>query len=208
MRRGDGETGGEIVNCRLFNILSAVSLLLCVATVVLWVASYREGWSWIKAHWNTSKCIVNGFELTDTPSGHLTLTRREQSFVYRDDFDVRRDTEGGFEFIRVQPDYDAIAELNVTTVGFSRGGFRWGHTPRESFWGDMRNRAFDERWWLSIPMWSIAILFAALPAAQIARHLPRRKRAGLCANCGYDLRATPDRCPECGAVPANSVRPA
>jgi hypothetical protein len=44
---------------------------------------------------------------------------------------------------------------------------------------------------------------AALPLAWLGTRIRARRAAPLnstCDRCGYDLRATPERCPECGAV--------
>jgi hypothetical protein len=56
-----------------------------------------------------------------------------------------------------------------------------------------------------LPLWLLGILFGIGPikfAVQKYRHACRTSRAakGHCPKCGYDLRATPDRCPECGTV--------
>ena len=54
----------------------------------------------------------------------------------------------------------------------------------------------------SVPFWFLVLVFAVPPALILRSELRRRRSGpGRCAACGYDLRATPDRCPECGAVP-------
>jgi hypothetical protein len=54
-----------------------------------------------------------------------------------------------------------------------------------------------------VPSWLLALITAALPGVWVwRRNKWRIIRQGFCPECGYDLRATPDRCPECGDVPA------
>jgi hypothetical protein len=61
---------------------------------------------------------------------------------------------------------------------------------------------------ITIPYWFPAFCLAIAPTLYLLRRLrawlPHR-RAGLCRHCGYDLRATPDRCPECGATPPTAT---
>ena len=61
--------------------------------------------------------------------------------------------------------------------------------------------------YFGIPDWLIAGLLILPPGLWLRGFLKRRRqhRLGHCAKCGYDLRATPDRCPECGTTPMDGV---
>jgi hypothetical protein len=71
-----------------------------------------------------------------------------------------------------------------------------GFALRTSSWG---------KWWVvTVPTWCVATATLVLPGVEVARRVRKRRRAAgaTCAACGYDLCATPDRCPECGAASA------
>ena len=53
---------------------------------------------------------------------------------------------------------------------------------------------------LVLPLWIPTVLFGVLPTIALVRFGRRRKREklGLCLKCGYNLRGSENRCPECG----------
>ena len=158
----DGVTCRPVLR-RLFTIASAVSLLLCVATCVLWVRS-TGGPPWDEVYAVRATC---SYGLGMEPGRAVGFLQR-QGPAYRggDPGDAWFDP-GGVRYVRVTAD-----------------GVR--------------------RWNLVLPAWLVAAAAAVPPVCWLVAPLRRRHRgrSGLCPSCGYDLRATPDRCPECGrAVP-------
>jgi hypothetical protein len=90
--------------------------------------------------------------------------------------------EEGFTHIRGLPSGVGATDYSRRFLGF--GGRR-----------EPNGRGF-----VNVPYWFIALVCAVLPMLTIRAAVRRRKaRPGVCTTCGYDLRATPDRCPECGA---------
>lgn len=54
---------------------------------------------------------------------------------------------------------------------------------------------------VGVPHWFIMLLclFGFAPPMRRAWIMRQRRKRGLCLQCGYDIRASTDRCPECGA---------
>jgi hypothetical protein len=190
----------------LLNILLATSLVLCVAIIGAWVYScrystaleYMRGETW---------CLVQ------LAQGRVGLT-------WARDYPFASQVKTTLHHARAKP---RLAE-HWRWSGMDKGilGFRSGSgqlfvptegSPVLEEFADQTTFVtigpiafqFPPSQFVTVPLWPWVLLAALLPAWRL--HLHRRKRRrlcrGLCPICGYDLRATHDRCPECGTpVPA------
>jgi len=79
-----------------------------------------------------------------------------------------------------------IIWFQAALMGFRETPWIWGHRLLE---------------WAIVACGMILIGGLAFVADRKRRITAYRRIHGLCSACGYDLRATPDRCPECGTIP-------
>lgn len=188
---------------RVLNILSATCLLLCLGIVVLWIRGYfvadavgfgdsrvarefvsHDGmfvyWSWeCQAPAELPMALPRELQYRATPA--------DSPFYYLlPGENVTTVVNGRRIWWRF------LQELGVRSILFTDPGF-----PRVNFIHLLR-----------IPCWLVLLLALFFPAVRYLfaivaryrrqRHLARCNKLGLCPTCGYDLRASRERCPECG----------
>ena len=157
-----------------------ISLPLLLASLILWPRSHWHADSfWFNAH-NHARALISN-------TGHLKL------FIQRVSpsapFTITADTGH-----RAQPASDPRPDMrdpgldsHLYLAGFADAA---GPTP------------YGQNCVLMIPFWFLTVTFAT-PPALLAYTFNRNRRfrhqqQNLCSACGYDLRATTSRCPECG----------
>jgi hypothetical protein len=186
---------------RLLSIIAVFSLVLWIIVGVLWIRGF-----WMTDTFIFSRWTIHGSTLE---SHYLYLDSDCCQFVLT---------------FRIQHDEPPAATLALIKDR-SRFNFSHGTNPTRSFtlfpgdaadsiWNrigydyydstalvNQSTNFFDRR--LFLPFWFPLLLLSLLPMIQTVRirkavRVRKRRRLGLCLQCGYDLRSSSDICPECG----------
>lgn len=181
----------------LFNLAAGASLLVALLICIFWI---RSRWSSDSLRYHATNPATHRLDAyliseaggmtlgrkifywpPEAQTAAMTLVNRTRR-AYTWQFDSRPVPPAGVLYMRLGFNWFSAIDLKMVP----------GATSKEA-------RLF-------IPYWALLLATLITPIAWILhRRRQRNAQPGICKICGYDLRATPDRCPECGAVPDYST---
>ena len=176
-------------------ILVCISFLLFLTSATLWLRSlwYRTNLTWsetpadpLAASDSTNIELNNG--LLHFHTARYGVPRQRAPFRFNfSDLSFAGDSE------------EESRSRWQWTPDRLRNGWNMAAFGQSGFSGSNPNSRFATP---TLPLYFPALLFTLPPAIALHRHLRRRHRMrnNLCPSCGYDLRASPEKCPECGTV--------
>jgi hypothetical protein len=178
---------------RIFvTFVAAISLLLCIAWIVFWLRSRsaEQELEWRTANYGGAVCISDGeimFSLVKySPDDRRYFNRSGKYILFEKGM-----WGASVEICQLR---DLVRLIGNDGVVFSGGRFAL-----------TRDDAYRAHY-LFAPCWFMVVAASILPVWRILTFRRKRFGKGFCKKCGYDLRATPDRCPECGTIPPKSLQ--
>ena len=172
-----------------------LSLLLVLFFSALWGRSYfvsdeiihgRNGYAVDGALIRNIQSIHSNYGGVQISVGHISSLM----------FKAVSPREEGWHFQTHQPGNS----YNKSWVAWSYLGFSYGRLDNAMLGAKI----------VIVPFWLLIVVFGVPPMLWIIKRMRRNSEDRYrCHTCGYDLRATPDRCPECGtpaALPASAIR--
>ena len=177
------------------------SVILLALTISLWVRSYRAA-EWIERTTETPRQMNiarNAVRFTSN-SGGFRISVESSPWPLPQAPHVAPAIDSGWYLNKESEEGDYASRYSGGAKDWNSLGFALhkdsgpGIAPSSVQW----------QFQLVAPYWCLTSIFLILPALWLSRRYRRMMRVAqnLCPLCAYDLRATPNQCPECGAVQA------
>ena len=168
----------------LFTIITMISLLLCALAAGLWVRSGRTT-DMLGREWPSHLVRII------STRGHLIVWEQIAPPI----------VTGPWAFHTV-PTRRFDERCVHSAIAWSIAGASFERSAPDAALPGWHSRT------VIVPDWLAALTFFALPLIRLRgalQRFSRPPRSGFCDSCGYDLRASKSRCPECGIAIARTI---